>query len=373
MRTRGAVVTKAPGSYECVDLDVDDPRQGELLVRMAASGLCHTDDHIATGDIPMGTYPVAGGHEGAGVVEAVGPNTPGWSVGDHVVLSMLPSCGRCHWCATGMQNLCDLGANTLNGARFDDPGSFRLHTTDGVPVGQMCGISTFVEHSLVSVQSAVKISPDLPLELVCLLGCAVGTGWGAAVNSAQVRPGDTVVVMGTGGIGINAIQGAAHAGARCVIAVDPVAFKRDSALTMGATHAVAEIDEAAEIARGFTNGQGADSAIVTVGITTGAHVGAAFAAVRKAGTVVVVGAGYATEVGLAVPIVELSMMQKRIQGSLYGGCNPNADIPRLASLYRQGQLKLDELVTTRYSLDQVAKGYEDMHAGRNIRGVVVFD
>lgn len=366
-------MAKAPGAYEVIDLELDEPRQNEIQVRMVASGLCHSDDHLATGDIPVAVYPFAGGHEGAGVVEKIGPGTVGFEEGDHVVFSFIPGCGRCRWCASGMQNLCDLGAGLLSGARFEDPTSFRLHTTDGQPVGQMCGISTFVEHTVVSLHSAVKIDKDLPLDKVCLLGCGVGTGWGSAVNSAAVRPGDTVIVMGIGGIGINAVQGAAHAGASNVIAVDPVQFKREKAMELGATHAFEGIAEADEFAKSVTNGQGADSVIVTIGVVKGEHVGQAFAATRKAGTVVVTGLGDITEVGIPVSIGELTLFQKRIQGSVFGQSSPSSDILRQAQMYRDGKLKLDELVTTTYSLDQVAQGYEDMHAGKNIRGVVLFD
>jgi len=373
MRTRGAVVTKVPGAYEVIDLELDEPRQGEIQVKMVASGLCHSDDHLATGDIPVAVYPFAGGHEGAGVVEKVGPHTLGFEVGDHVVFSFLPGCGRCRWCASGMQNLCDLGAGLLTGARFEDPTSYRLHTLDGEPVGQMCGISTFVEHTVVSVNSAVKVDKDLPLDRVCLLGCGVGTGWGSAVNSAGVRPGDTVIIMGIGGIGINAVQGAAQAGASNVIAVDPVPFKREKALELGATHAFSDIAEADELAKSLTNGQGADSVIVTIGVVKGEHVGQAFAATRKAGTVVVTGLGNIAEVGIPVSLGELTLFQKRIQGSLFGASNPSSDILRQVQMYRDGKLKLDELVTTTYALDEIAKGYEDMHAGKNIRGVVLYD
>lgn len=366
-------MAKAPGAYEVIDLELDEPRQNEIQVRMVASGLCHSDDHLATGDIPVAVYPFAGGHEGAGVVEKIGPGTIGFEEGDHVVFSFIPGCGRCRWCASGMQNLCDLGAGLLSGARFEDPTSFRLHTTDGQPVGQMCGISTFVEHTVVSLHSAVKIDKDLPLDKVCLLGCGVGTGWGSAVNSAAVRPGDTVIVMGIGGIGINAVQGAAHAGASNVIAVDPVQFKREKAMELGATHAFEGIAEADEFAKSVTNGQGADSVIVTIGVVKGEHVGQAFAATRKAGTVVVTGLGDITEVGIPVSIGELTLFQKRIQGSVFGQSSPSSDILRQAQMYRDGKLKLDELVTTTYTLDQVAQGYEDMHAGKNIRGVVLFD
>jgi NDMA-dependent alcohol dehydrogenase len=370
MQTRGAVIRSAPGHYEVVDLELDDPWQGELQVKLTASGLCHSDDHVATGDIPVGVYPFCGGHEGAGVVEKVGPNTQGFEVGDHVIFSFLPGCGKCRWCASGMQNLCDLGAGLLSGARTSDPTSFRMHLDDGSNVGQMCGISTFAEHTTVSVDSAVRIDKDLPLDKVCLLGCGVGTGWGSAVNSAQVRPGDTVIVMGIGGIGINAVQGAAHAGATNVVAVDPVAFKREKALELGATHAFEDIAEADAFAKSVTNGQGADSAIVTIGVVKGEHVGQAFSAIRKAGTVVVTGLGDITEVGLPVSLAELTLFQKRIQGSLFGASSPSADILRQAQMYRDGKLKLDELITREYSLDEVAKGYEDMHAGKNIRGLI---
>jgi S-(hydroxymethyl)glutathione dehydrogenase/alcohol dehydrogenase len=372
MRTRGAVIAAVPGRYEVVDLEVEEPRQGELLVEMVASGLCHSDDHIATGDIPVGTYPFCGGHEGGGVVAQVGPHTPGWEVGDHVVFSFLPGCGRCRWCAAGMQNLCDLGAGLLTGARFDDPTSYRMHLIDGTDVGQMCGIGTFAEHTTVDINSAVKVEKDLPLDRVCLLGCGVGTGWGSAVNSAQVRPGDCVIVMGTGGIGMNAVQGAVHAGASTVIAVDPVAFKREKAKEFGATHSFESMAEADELAKSLTDGQGADAVIVTVGVVKGEHVGQAFAATRKAGTVVVTGLGDITEIGIPVSLGELTLFQKRIQGALFGASSPSADILRQAQMYRDGRLKLDELVTQEYTLAEVAQGYVDMHAGKNVRGIIRF-
>jgi S-(hydroxymethyl)glutathione dehydrogenase/alcohol dehydrogenase len=368
MKTRGAVLHASPGKWEIAEIDVEEPRHGELLLKMVASGLCHSDDHMATGDMPPGMLPMAGGHEGAGVVAAVGPNTPGWEVGDHVVMSFLPGCGRCRWCASGMQNLCDMGANLLTGCRMD--GSFRM-SIGGKPIGQLCGISTFCEHTLIDVASAVKVDKDLPLETVCLVGCGVGTGWGSAVNSAQVKPGQTIIIMGIGGIGINAVQGAAHAGATHVIAVDPVEFKRETAQALGATHAYASMDEAAEFARSVTNGQGADAALVTTGVLKTEHVAQAFSAIRKAGTVVVTGLGNAEE-PVVVPAFELTLFQKRIQGSLFGASSPSRDIPWMLQMYQSGQLKLDELITRRYKLDEIGQGYADMHAGKNIRGVIVY-
>ncbi|WP_214366658.1 NDMA-dependent alcohol dehydrogenase [Pseudonocardia sp. H11422] len=373
MQTRGAIIRQAPGKYEVVDLEVDDPRPGEIQVKMVASGLCHSDDHIATGDIPVGVYPFAGGHEGAGIVTKAGENTKGIKEGDHVVFSFLPACGHCRWCASGMQNLCDLGAGLLAGSRWGDPTDFRLKMTDGTPVGQMCGISTFLETTTVSADSVVKVDDDIPLDKACLVGCGVGTGWGSAVNSAGVQPGHTVVVMGIGGIGINAVQGAAHAGASNVIAVDPIAFKREKAQELGATHAVETMEEAIELAQQFTNGQGADSSIVTTGVVKPEHVQQAFAAIRKAGTCVVTALGDITEVGLPIALSELTLFQKRLQGAMFGASNPNWDIKRQLQLYREGVLKLDELVTKTYTLDDIQQGYQDMHDGKNIRGVIVYD
>jgi NDMA-dependent alcohol dehydrogenase len=372
MKTRGAILREAPGKWEIVDLEVDDPRQGEIRVKMVAAGLCHSDDHMATGDLPVAVYPVCGGHEGAGVVESVGPHTPGFEVGDKVVFSFLPACGKCRWCSTGHQNLCDLGALVLVGSRWDDPESFRLQLEDGTPVAQALGISTFAEMTTVAVDSAVKVPQDTPLEKAVVLGCAVGTGWGSAVRTGKVQAGDTVVVMGVGGIGANAVQGAKHAGAVHIIAVDPVAFKREKALEFGATHAVETIEEATALAQGFTNGQGADVSIVTVGVITGEHIAQAFAATRKQGTVVVTALGNVTSVGIPISILELTLYEKKIAGSLFGSSNPSADIPKLLDLYNAGMLKLDELITTEYSLDEITQGFEDMHAGSNIRGVIRF-
>jgi S-(hydroxymethyl)glutathione dehydrogenase/alcohol dehydrogenase len=310
--------------------------------------------------------PAAGGHEGAGIVERVGPNTPGWEVGDHVVLSFLPACGRCRWCASGMQNLCDSGKDVETGARADS--SFRM-SIDGEPIAQAAGLATFCEHTVVNVNSAIKIDRDVSLKTAALLGCGVGTGWGSAVNSAETRPGQTIIVMGIGGIGIHAVQGASHAGAQHVIAVDPVEFKREAAMNLGATHAFASIDEASEFARSVTFGQGADATIVTVGILKQEHVLEAFRAIRKAGTVVVTGVGNFRE-RIDLPAWELVFFQKRLQGALFGASSPTRDIPWLLDMYRSGQLRLDEVITTRYCLDDINIGYADMHAGVNIRGII---
>jgi Zn-dependent alcohol dehydrogenase len=237
----------------------------------------------------------------------------------------------------------------------------------------MGGLGTFSEFTTVSANAAIKIDRRAPLDKVSLLGCGVCTGFGSAVNSAAVGVGDTVIVMGIGGIGISAVQGALFAGASHVIAVDPVTFKRDTALKLGATHAVATIGEGGDVARGLTDGQGADSVIVTVGVVTGEHVAAGFAALRKAGTLVLTAVSRADAVGIPVSLAELTFFHKRIQGSLFGGSNPTYDIPKMLRLYQEGRFPLDEMITKNYNLDQVAEGYRDMHAGTNIRGVVLFD
>jgi NDMA-dependent alcohol dehydrogenase len=370
LRTKAAALFEQPGKWEVVELELEAPRQDELLIRMAAAGLCHSDDHMLTGDLPIPpeALPIVGGHEGAGIVEEVGPNTPGWKVGDRVVLTFLPMCGLCRWCASGMQNLCDNGSRILSGVRED--GSRRM-SLDGRPIGQGAGVATFSEWSTVSVQSAIKCPDEVPLDVACLTSCGVGTGWGSAVHSADVRPGHVVIVMGTGGIGMNAVQGAAHAGASVVIAVDPVEMKRSASFGFGATHAVASMAEATEIAQSFTNGQGADSCIMCVGVATGEHVAQAVESIRKAGTAVLTGLPRAADdTSLPISLRHIVLYQKRLQGSLFGASSPSKDIPALLELYRQGRLKLDELITTRYPLDRINDGYEDMRSGQNLRGII---
>lgn len=370
MRTRGAVLFDSPGQWEIVDIDVEAPRQGELLIEMVAAGLCHSDDHYVQGDT-VAPLPLAGGHEGAGKVVEVGPHTPGWSVGDHVVMSFLPACGRCRWCATGQQNLCDMGRFLRDGCRED--GSFRMSLPgDDRNLAQMCGISTFSRHTLIDVAAAIKVPAELSLTSACLAGCGVGTGWGSAVNSAEVHPGDTVIIMGVGGIGIHAVQGARHAGASHVIAVDPVELKREMAGKVGATATFSTMSDAIDHAHSKTNGQGADAAIVCTGVLESDHVSDAFASIRKAGTVVVTAIGHG-DTDVVVNARELTLFQKRIQGSVFGGSNPTSDIPRMLDMYVNGDLLLDELVTATYALEDIAQGYADMHAGKNMRGVIAFD
>jgi len=237
----------------------------------------------------------------------------------------------------------------------------------------MCLLGTFSQWGTVSEHSCVKVGNDLPLEVAALVGCGVPTGWGTAVNAGGVHPGDTVMIYGIGGVGINAVQGAAYAGARHIVAVDPLPNKREAALGFGATHAAADAAAAQQLITDLTLGVGADQALITVGVVTEEVIAAAFAAVRKAGTVVVTGLAGPAEKNIQVPSFELTLFGKRIQGALFGGGNPFEEIPRMFDMYRAGKLKLDELVTARYRLDEVQQGYQDLVDGKNIRGVIMHE
>jgi S-(hydroxymethyl)glutathione dehydrogenase/alcohol dehydrogenase len=369
MKTRAAVLRDVGKPFEVVELELDEPKAGEVRIKFAASGLCHSDDHLRTGDIPV-RYPIVGGHEGSGVVEAVGAGVTRLAAGDHIVASFLPVCGKCRFCARGQTNLCDLGRFLVDNCLPD--GTYRYHE-GAADFGQMCLLGTFSQYAVLSEASVVKIEDDIPLDLACLVGCGVPTGFGSAVKAGEVKPGDTTLVYGVGGVGVNALQGASIAGARYVIAVDPVEFKRTSAMAFGATHAVATTEEAQALARELTWGVGADQAIVTMGVVTEDVVSAAFAAVRKRGIVVLTGLAGPGKKTVNISGFELALFEKRLQGALFGSSNPFDDIPRILDLYRAGKLKLSELITTRYTLDEVNQGYEDMMAGRNIRGVIIHE
>jgi S-(hydroxymethyl)glutathione dehydrogenase/alcohol dehydrogenase len=369
VKTRAAVMWEAGKPWDVVELDLDPPKAGEVLVRFVASGLCHSDDHLRTGDLPF-RYPIVGGHEGAGIVEQVGDGVYDIAVGDHVVCSFLPTCGRCRWCSTGHQNLCDVGALLPDGCLPDT--TFRFHSGEQ-DLGGMCMLGTFSERAVISRNSVVKIDEDIPLDKAALVGCGVPTGWGSAVYSADVGPGDTVVIFGIGGIGINAVQGAKHAGARHVIAVDPLEYKRERALEFGATHVVSNGEEAIAKAFELTYGVGADQSIVTVGVVDTKVVEDAFNVTRKLGTTVLVGLGPMFDNTVQIPGDIVTLYQKTVKGSLFGSCNPMHDIKNILSLYKAGEYKLDELVTKTYRLDDVNAGYEDMAAGVNLRGVILYD
>lgn len=371
MRTRAAIIREPGKPWELTDLELDEPHAGEVRIKLAASGLCHSDEHLRTGDSRC-RLPIVGGHEGAGVVEAVGSGVTRVAPGDRVVCSFIPVCGTCRYCSTGRQNLCDQGAEMLTGLLPD--GTFRFHDDAGEDLGGFCALGTFAERMVVSQASCVRIDDDIPFEVAALTGCGVPTGWGSSVYAAGVRAGDTVVIFGAGGVGSNAVQGARYAGARHVVVVDPVAFKREKAVEFGATHVFADPDTAHEAIVSLTRGQFADHAICTVGVLTADVVSRATEIVGKDGQVTLTSVGRTGEDHVRLAANGLLVgYQRRIQGHVFGMCNPLYDIPRLLDLYRDGRLKLDELVTRRYRLDEINEGYEDLDAGKIIRGVVVHE
>ena len=369
MKTRAAVLWDRNKDWSVEEIELDPPKAGEVLVTMGGSGLCHSDEHVLTGDLPW-PLPMIGGHEGAGVVEEVGPGVTGLASGDRVIFSFLPVCGRCRACAAGMSNLCELGMYLGAGTQISDHTA--RHHARGQDLGLMCLLGTFAQHTVVSDANCIKISDDLPLDVACLLGCGVITGWGAVTYTGEARAGDTVVVVGIGGIGINAVQGAAAVGAEYVVVVDPVEFKREQALKFGATHAVASSQEAVALLTDLTQGRMAQVCVNTMGIGEGDQIAASLAMVGKRGRVVVTNLHRATEMQVAMSALDLTLFEKQVRGSLFGSSNPRADIPRMLELYRGGNLKLDELRTRTYTLDEINTGYDDMRNGRNLRGVISF-
>jgi NDMA-dependent alcohol dehydrogenase len=290
-------------------------------------------------------------------------------VGDHVSASFVPSCGTCRYCSRGQQNLCDQGAGTFMPGMITD-GTSR-HRTETEELRLIAKLGTFSEYSCVAESQVIKVDDDLPLDVVALVSCGVATGWGSATKRADVRPGETVVVVGIGGIGINAVQGAAMAGAQRVIAVDPVEFKREKAMEMGATHTFASMEAALPHVAEMTSGQMADKVIMTPGVLYGDLMKLGTGLAGKGGTIVVTAIAPMSQTESAVNLFELAMWQKEIKGTIFGSLNPRVDIPNLLSMYRAGTLKLDELITNRYPLDDINVGYQAMRDGENIRGVIV--
>jgi NDMA-dependent alcohol dehydrogenase len=374
IETKAAVLTQPGGDWELYDIAVEPPRAGEVLVKVAYAGLCYSDEHLRFG--MAAELPIVGGHEGSGVVEAVGQGVTSVQPGDHVALTFVAICGRCRWCASGRWSLCESGGRSGVGRMAD--GTFRfkggpaMFPADGF--GGFCGIGTFSQYAVVSQNSCVKVDPDVPLRVVALVSCGVLTGWGSVVYTAGTSIGDTVVVVGAGGIGLNAVQGAKHAGATTIIAVDPVQAKHDLALRLGATHAVQTAKEASKLAaQANPAAKGADAVIVAVGNLNSDAVTGAFRATGKGGTLVIAGLSHdALDVNVQIPGTVLAVSQRRIVGSFFGSCNPVRDVPLLLGLYQRGELLLDELVSKHYSLEEVNVGYADLAAGHNVRGVIEY-
>lgn len=368
MKTKGALIWEFNQPWSVEEIEIGDPRKDEVKIQMEAAGMCRSDHHLVTGDIPMAGFPVLGGHEGAGIVTEVGPGVDDFAPGDHVVLAFIPSCGKCPSCQAGMRNLCDLGAGLLAGESVTD-GSFRIQAR-GQNVYPMTLLGTFSPYMVVHRSSVVKIDPSVPFEVACLVGCGVTTGYGSAVRTADVRPGDDVAIVGLGGVGMAALQGAVSAGARYVFAVEPVEWKRDQALKFGATHVYPDINAALIGIAEVTYGLMAQKVIITVGKLDGADVDSYLTITAKGGTCVLTAIGSLVDTQVTLNLAMLTLLQKNIQGTIFGGGNPHYDIPKLLSMYKAGKLNLDDMVTTAYKLEQINDGYQDMLNGKNIRGVI---
>ncbi|MCX5045339.1 NDMA-dependent alcohol dehydrogenase [Aldersonia sp. NBC_00410] len=368
MKTKGALIWEFNQPWSIEDIEIGDPHSGEVKVQLETAGMCHSDHHLVTGGVPMGGFPVLGGHEGAGIITEVGPGVEDLAVGDHVVLSFIPSCGKCPSCQSGLRNLCDLGAGLLGGASVSD-GTFRIQAK-GQNVYPMTLLGTFSPYMVVHQSSVVKIDPSIPFEVACIVGCGVTTGYGSATRAANVRPGEDVAIIGIGGVGMSALQGAVNSGARYVFAVDPVEWKREQALKFGATHVYESVAAATMGAAEVTAGGMCRKVIVTVGEVHGEEVDSWLNLTSKGGTCVVTAMGNLFDNQVTLNMSMLTLLQKNLQGTLFGGGNPHYDIPQLLSMYKAGKLNLDDMITREYRLDQINDGYRDMMEGKNIRGVI---
>lgn len=361
-----SVMTAPNEPLETVTLELSEPRADEVLVRLAATGICASDAHTHTGRIPSPS-PCVLGHEGAGVVERVGANVTHVGIGDHVALSWMPSCGVCRHCVSGRPVLCTAAAPALLAGTLLD-GTVRLHR-DGRPVSHYSFLSTFATHAVVPASSAIRIGREIPLGVASLVGCGILTGYGAVVNKARVTPGSSVLVFGAGGVGLSAIMAARVSGAGQIVVVDPVVAKLEEAKVFGATDGLVPSADLVEQVRDLTGG-GVDYAIDAAGGE--GILGQAFAATIPGGTIVCVGMPD-VHARPSLPGPELVRDEKIVTGSLYGSSRPSLDIPSILRQYAAGVLPLDRMITRTYELDAIDDAFADMREGRLKRGVVVFD
>jgi S-(hydroxymethyl)glutathione dehydrogenase/alcohol dehydrogenase len=367
-RNARAVLCRELGKPVVVEtIEVAAPRRGEVTVKIAACGVCHSDLSATNGTIQM-KLPLVLGHEAAGVVTEVGEGVTDFAVGDHVISSFVYMCGKCRWCTTGKPHLCDMAAKTL----YTLPdGTTPTRDAAGNPLNVFSACGVMAEYATLAADSLVRIDKDIPLDRAALVSCGVMTGVGAVFNTARVEPGTAVMVIGTGGVGLNVIQGAAIAGANPIVAVDVAESKLALAKQFGATHTInASTEENVVKAAKKLTGGGPDYCFECIGL--GKTVEQAFRSLRKGGKAVVVGLARGEE---SVPIkpVSLTFEEKTLTGSYFGSARPREDFPRLLGLYRAGRLKLDELITHRYRIEEAPQAFADLEAGRNARGVIVFD
>ena len=367
MKMRAAVVRDV-GKLTIEEVELDPPKAGEILVRIRAAGVCHSDLHTSRGEL-RATPPLVLGHEGAGVVEAVGEGVTKVKPGDRILINWLPACHTCPTCLSGRPNLCERLQQTTFKALLAD-GTSRLRTLDGVQLKHFLSAATMAEYTVVNEASAIPIPEDVPFEVAAIIGCAVMTGVGAVINTANVQAGSSAAVIGCGGVGLSTIQGCQLAGCHPIIAVDVMESKLAFARQMGATDTInaREEDVVAALQERVRNGP--DYVFDIVGAAT--TIPQALQAVRPAGTAVIVGL-HAAKMEVAIPPAVLVLQNKRLLGSFAGSSRPESDLPKLVELYRAGRLQLDRLITKRYALDDLPQAFADMEAGTIARGVLVFD
>ena len=344
------------------EVELDEPGPGEVMVKIMASGVCHSDWHVVKGDFPHIPVPTVLGHEGSGIVEAVGPNVTGVSRGDHVILTWKGGCGRCEFCHQGWPNVCELMPSVRSLPRV---------AGSGTKVNQMVGLGTFGAYTVVPENAAVPTDKDIPFPQAALVGCSVTTGVAAAINRAHVQPGTSAAVFGCGGVGLNAIQGCAIAGATTIIAVDLLDNKLDMAREFGATHTVnSSREDPTERIVELTDGLGAHYAFEAIGLVEAPFVQSVMCT-RRHGVTVWLGA--APE-DTPVTIDARALFQdKTIMGSYYGSSRPHVDFGRMLNLYRAGKLKLHELISREFRVEEVNAAFEAMGSGEVARGVILFD
>lgn len=347
------------------DVAINEPREDEVRVNIKNCGVCHSDLSVANGALPLfGT--VILGHEAAGVIEKVGNSVKHLQVGDHVVLTIAPSCGDCYFCLRGDFSLCQKATGTQSFALSD--GSSAL-SRNGEKIYHGFGVAAFAEQVVISARAAIKIEKDIPFELACLTGCALQTGVGAVLNTAKVESGATVLIMGLGGVGLASVQAARIAGASIILASDPVAERREMALKLGATHVINPLEKKVEKeCRKLTHAIGMDYAFETAGMTTLVETG--INCIRPGGMTVAVGAAPLDQSVSINHFTLFSSAEKKLCGCMLGSCNSLTDIPKLIQLWRDGQLNLKDMVTSIRPLEEINKGFEDMKNGIGIRTVM---
>ena len=364
-RTAKAALCRAHNTPVVIEpVTVDGPKRGEVMVKLGACGVCHSDLSAITGTIAL-PLPLVLGHEGAGVVEEAGEGVSGLMKGDHVIFSFIYMCGRCRFCVSGRPVLCLEQGKALTTPLEGTP---RVRDARGEPLNIFSGCGSMAEYATVSAENLIKIDPKIPLDCAALVGCGVTTGVGAVFNTAKVEPGSSVAVFGCGGVGLSVIQGARIAGAEKIIAIDTLQPKLEMAKRFGATDSILSTEDPTKALKKMTGG-GPDYAFECVG--SGELAAAAYRAIRRGGLAVVVGVAKPSD-STSVRTMTLPFEEKTLTGSYFGSCVPRVDFPRMLSLYMAGRLKLEELITRRYSIDEAPQAFADLQAGKNARGVIVF-